>query len=180
MTRILALDISGASTGVAIGPGAEPPRNFAVSFVGATRGHVGANFAKWLRELLILEKPDLVAFEAPLVMATGSASMDSVRLLTGLAFQAEVICATRDVPCHAVQVQSWRKVFLGHGRPKDAKRAALAMCELLGWDVGGSHDRAEAVGVWTYAHFTYGDRREIQRALSGSAVRSFRPQEARA
>ena len=177
--KVLALDISGASTGVAIGPGDGPPRNFAVSFEGASRGHVGASFAKWLREILILEKPDLVAFEAPLVMATGSASMDSIRLLTGLAFQVEVICAIREITCQPVQVQSWRKVFLGHGRPANPKKAALAMCAVLGWDVGGSHDRADAVGVWTFAHYKYGDRQEIQRALSGSAVRSFRPQEAR-
>lgn len=180
MTRVLALDISGASTGVAIGHGAEAPRSFAVSFDGATRGHVGAGFAKWLRDLMIVEQPDLVVFEAPLRQSDENTSIDSVRLLTGLSFTTETICAMRGVKSYEAHVQSWRKVFLGHGRPANPKKAALAMCQMLGWDAGGSHDRADALGVWCWAHFNYGDRQEMQRALSGSAVRNFGAQEARA
>ena len=171
--RILALDISKTGTGVAIGEATEPPRSFVASFTGATRGHVGANYAKWLRDLLRVEKPAMVVFEAPLMRAAAKGSAESMRLLIGLAFQTEVMCAIRGIAAHECHVASWRKHFLGHGYPHDPKQAALNMCGLLGWDTGGSHDRAEACGVWTWAHFTHGDRRAIQRALSASSMRAM-------
>ena len=171
--RILALDLSKKGTGVAIGDASEPPRSFVASFSGATRGHVGASFAKWLRDLLIVEKPDLVVFEAPLMRAAAKGSADSMRLLIGLSFQTEVMCAIREVPVAQAHVATWRKHFLGHGYPNDPKQAALNMCAMLGWETGGSHDRADACGVWASAHFTHGDRRAIQRALSASSMRAM-------
>ncbi len=171
--RILALDISKAGTGVAIGDATEAPRSFVASFSGATRGHVCANYAKWMRDLLMVEKPALVVFEAPLMRAAAKGSADAMRLLIGLATQTEVMCAIRNIPSHDCHVASWRKAFLGHGYPHDPKRAALNMCGLLGWDVGGSHDRADACGVWAWAHLNHGARRAIMRALSASSVRSM-------
>ncbi len=171
--RLLALDISKAGTGVAIGEATEPPRSFVVSFSGATRGHVGASYAKWLRDLLIVEKPALVVYEAPLLRAAAKGSAEAMRLLIGLAFQTEVICAIRGITSQECHVASWRKCFLGHGYPHDPKQAAINMCGLLGWDTGGSHDRADAIGCWVWGHYTHGDRRAIMRALSASSMRAM-------
>ncbi len=171
--RILALDISKVGTGCAIGSADEPPRSFVAAFNGATRGHVGAQYAKWLRDLLIVEKPDLVVYEAPLMRAAAKGSAEAMRLLIGLAFQTEVICAIRGISAHQCHVASWRKVFLGHGYPHDPKKAALNMCAAMGWDTGGSHDRADAIGCWVWGHYTHGDRQAMQRALSASSVRAM-------
>ncbi len=129
--------------------------------------------AKWLRDLLIIEKPALVIYEAPLLRAAAKGSAEAMRLLIGLAFQTEVICAIRGITSHECHVASWRKAFLGHGYPHDPKQAALNMCGLLGWDTGGSHDRADAIGCWVWGHYTHGDRRAIQRALSASSMRAM-------
>ncbi len=170
--RILALDISKAGTGVAIGDATDPPRSFVASFTGATRGHVWWNFGIWLREQLAVEKPDLVAFEAPIYGRKIKSSAPTTILLRGLASVTEMLCAPR-VRCVSVPTSTWRKHFLGHGFPHDPKQAALNQCALLGWDVGGSHDRAEACGVFAWAHFNHGDRREIKLALSASSVRAM-------
>lgn len=171
--RILALDISKAGTGVAIGEATEPPRSFVVSFNGATRGHVGHNYVLWLRERLRVEKPTLVAYEAPIYGRKIKSSSPTTILLRGLAFATEMMCAGRNVRVVSVAASTWRLHFIGHGLPENPKQAALNTCGLLGWNTGGSHDRAEACGVWAWAHFNHGDRRAIQRALSASSMRAM-------
>ena len=156
MVRLLALDISKAGTGVALGDATEPPRSFVQGFNGVSRGHVGAHYAKWLRDLLVVEKPGVVVFEAPLMRAAAKGSTDAMRMLIGLAFQTEVMCAiglkSISIPAYEAHVTTWRKHFLGHGFPHDPKQAALNMCAQLGWETEGSHDRADACGVWAWGH----------------------------
>ncbi len=171
--RILALDISKASTGVAIGDGTGPPRSFVVSFPGPTRGHVGAKYAKWLRDILIMEKPALVAFEAAFIKLDKKGSVEATKMLLSLNFLTETLCAMRSIPGYPVAAQTWRKVFLGHGYPHDPKKASLNMCATLGWETDGVDDRAEACGVLVWAHYNHGDRRAIMRALSASSMRAM-------
>ncbi len=171
--RILALDISKAGTGVAVGEATEPPRSFVVSFSGATQGQVWWSYGIWLREQMAVEKPDLVAFEAPIYGRKIQSSAPTTILLRGMACVTEMLCTGRNVRVVSVPTSTWRKHFLGHGFPHDPKQAALNQCGLLGWDVGGSHDRADACGVWAWAHFTHGDRRAIQRALSASSMKAM-------
>lgn len=170
---IMALDISPASTGVAIGDGSGPPRSFERPIPGTSRGQRGLAFARWLRDLIVLEGPDLVAYEAP-IMFSRKGSVDAMRILMGLAFQVEVVCASR-APLRAIEVniQAWRKLFLGQGRPADPKGDCVRMCGLLGWPTGGSHDRADSCGVWAWAHFHHGNRQGIMKALSAGSVRAM-------
>lgn len=167
--KILALDISQRGTGVAIGRGDDAPRSFSRGFTGQGRAAIGADFRAWLRDLLISEAPDLVAIEAP-ILWSGKGRVDIMRLLTGLAFMAETVCHERGIKQVEIPINSWRKVFLGNGRPAEPKEECLRMCRLVGWETGGDNDRADALGVWATAHFTMGDRHAIIRSLSAGAV----------
>lgn len=172
--KILALDISKSSTGGAIGDGSGPPRTFRGSFSGApTRGHVGEAFREWLSDLVVIEKPDLLVFEAPLVNFGGARSPEVPRLMLGLSMVTEMICARRSIRCEQVMVQSWRKSFCGTGRPHNPKVATMAMCRSLGWEIGGSDDRADAAGVWAHAHITWGNRRGVVKMLSEATVQGL-------
>lgn len=164
--KILALDVSSARTGAAVGDATAPPRTFSRKFDGG-RGKVGAEFARWLRDLMMLENPDLVAFEAPLIAGRQN-NAATARMLIGLALSVETACYIKSTHCIEANIQAWRKVFLGTGRPDDPKRAALEMCKSIGLDVGGEHDRADAVGVWSWAHFNHGNRRGVMNMLSGA------------
>ena len=168
--RILALDISKAGTGYAMGDGSGAPVSGVVAFSGHSRGQIGAAYAKWLRDLLMVEKPGLVACEAALFMSGPMASADTARLLLGLSFATEMVCELASVRHLDVPVQSWRKAFLGHGRPKDPKAAALAMCAMVGWDVGRNHNRADACGVFAFAHLHHGNRQAMVKLLSKASV----------
>ncbi len=169
--KILALDISQKATGVAIGNGDRRPRTLTQGFTADRPGAVGLAYAKWLRVLLIEERPDLVAFEAALVLTGPQAGTAIMRLLMGLAYTTEVVCEGVSIPYQTVAISTWRKMFLGHGRPDDPKRAAIDACYKQGWDVEGDHNQADACGVWVWAHFNHGDRKGIMRQLSESSVR---------
>ncbi len=172
--KILALDISKKATGVAIGDGDGPPRTLTQGFNADRPGAVGLAYAKWLRALLVEERPALVALEAALVLHGPRAGTAIMLLLQGLAYTTTVVCEGVGVPYETVAIMTWRKMFLGHGRPDNPKRAAIDACYKLHWDVEGDDNQADACGVWAFAHFTWGDRKAIQRQLSASAVRNFK------
>jgi Holliday junction resolvasome RuvABC endonuclease subunit len=167
--KIIGLDISKQSTGVAIGDASSAPRNFRSSFKGGSIGALGHNFRTWFRELLIIEKPDFVCIEAAFVGKTDDAY--TATLMLGMNFTAQSVAAGRGIPCETVAVQTWRKAFLGQGRPENPKRAAIKQCSLLGWNVEGNHDRAEACGVFAWGHIYHGDRKAIMHQLSHGSVR---------
>lgn len=169
-TKILALDVA-TTTGFAFGDGTRPPLAFKVRFKGDSRGLIGDEFRQYLRRFVASEKPDLIAFEAPLVQKKEQGS-DTPRLLMGMAMIVEMIAGPRFIPCKDVSVDTWRKSFFGHARNFDErglkrnwKREAVEFCEMLGWDVGGSHDAAEACGVWAHAHLTMGGNRAAMAKL---------------
>lgn len=168
---ILGLDIAPGATGAAVGDGSSPPRSFVAQFAGKDRGAIGAKYMAWLRDLLVMERPDLVAFEAPLVKIDRQSSVETTRLLMSLAFLTETMAAMRQIKSTEVNMQTWRKAFLGNGRPADPKGETLRMCAMLGWDTGGLHDRADAMGVWVWAHLNHGNRKGIHAMLSIGSVR---------
>ncbi len=163
--------MSKKATGVAIGDGDGPPRTLTQGFTADRPGAVGLAYAKWLRVLLVEERPALVAFEAPLVLSGPRAGTVVMRILMGLAYTTEVICEGVGVPYQTVAISTWRKMFIGHGRPDDPKRAAIDACYKLHWDVEGDDNQADACGVWAWAHFNHGNSKGIMRQLSESSVR---------
>ena len=166
MTKIIGLDISPASTGVAIGDATAPPRTFSVGFTALTHGDMWWKYLMWLRDLLILEKPDVVAYEAAPMWVGKQGSADTARILLGFDAHTQSLCAGRGVDARSVRVQTWRKAFLAEGTPNEPKQASLAMCAQLGWDTGGVHDRAEACGVWVWGHYYHGNQRAMSALLS--------------
>lgn len=171
--NIVALDLSLHSTGVAMGDASGPPRTMRVQFTQPEMGAAWAAYAKWLRDLLVLEKPGLVASEAALLKVDKESSADVARLLLGFAAHTASICSMRGIRHVEVASGAWRKAFLGHGRPEDPKKAAMLMCDRLGWPHGGIHDRAEGAGVWAWAHLFHGNQRAMHRLLSASSVRAM-------
>ena len=169
--KILALDISKAATGVAIGDGDGPPRTLTQGFTADRPGAVGASYAKWLDELLRREKPDLVTLEAALVLIGKRSGTAVMLLLQGLAYTTTVVCESVGVRYETISIMTWRKMFLGHGRPENPKQVCIDACYRLGWDVEGDDNQADACGVWAYAHFHHGNRKGIMRQRSESSVR---------
>lgn len=172
-TRIVALDISSAATGVAVGDGSVPP---ATSVYHPPRGHRGstlAAFRSWAVGYFDVADPELIAIEAPILAKTNNHTPSSRYMMIALSSIIEAVAAERGTPFEMIAIQTWRKAFLGNGNPRDAKAEALRMCELLGWPTGGVHDRAEAAGVWASAHLQWGYQRGLQQSLSVGAVRQF-------
>lgn len=165
--NVLALDISAASCGLAVGSADGAPRTSLRKTAGDTTGAKGAAFTAFVNDILTVEQPDLVMIEAPLMATSVPRSAATAWLLIGLAHNAETVCAERGVQCERVAVQTWRARVLGRGniRRDEAKERALRLCAAAGWDTGGSHDRAEAACIWAYAHLQFGQRRAIRATL---------------
>jgi hypothetical protein len=171
--KIIGLDISKKSCGVAIGDGTGPPRTAQVSFDARSDDGAWAAYEKWLRERLVSERPGLVAAERAWSHTDKKSSTRTRDLLLGFGIITRTICFQYGVRCRTVSTQTWRKDFIANGRPADPKGEALTWCRLLGWPTGGNHDRAEACGVWCWAHIRHGDTRAMQRQLSASSLRVF-------
>ena len=169
MTRILALDLAKRQTGSATGAGGDIPLTASVSFNVPSRGAVGTAYIRWLRDRL-LSKPDLVAYEAPIMSAKAKGSTNTLMLLIGLAFITEAICDMKNVPVVSVPAPTWRKAFLGVGYPDDPKAWAVAMCRSLGWKVQ-TEDEAEACGVLAWAHLYHGDASAMRDQLSRATMK---------
>ena len=172
MTVILALDLSKRSTGWALGHGGTPPLARSIGFRGAGRGAVLAEYFHWLRDRLITNAPDLVAYEAPIKSTRAKGSTETMMLLWGMAAITEAVCSMKGLRMVAVPIPTWRKAFLGHGYPIDPKGDAVRMCDNLGWPVQ-THDEAEACGVWCWAHLSHGDADAMHDQLSRAKVRSM-------
>lgn len=71
------------------------------------------------------------------------ATFFKIHMLEGIAC---TVAARLNIPVVFVNQATWRKAFLGNGRPKDAKHEAKRMCEKLGIECS-SLDAAESVGV---------------------------------
>lgn len=78
--------------------------------------------------------------EAP---GTSQAAIFRIYSLEGAAAS---VCNRLNIPVVFVPQGTWRKTFLGNGRPSNAKQEAVKMCRRLGIEIA-SVDAAEAVGV---------------------------------
>ncbi len=162
--KLLALDLSKNATGWAV-DGIEsicPPR------LGTWRppkgrsiGHCGLAFQNWLYSSICEWGVDHLVYESPMVGRAPRPGKKSIVMneettivLVGMAFACEVIAASRSMPTSRVAISTWRKLFLGHGRPNDPKELAMECCRRLGWDAP-SQDAAEAAGIWVWGKSCY-------------------------
>lgn len=132
-------------------------------------GEIGRKFEDFLIVWLIDNQIGRLAIEAPLpsnntrrkavvnteadfaghavtYQEVGGASMSAIFRMYGLEFLALAVCNRMNIQAEFVHQATWRKEFLGTGRPQDAKKEAVKMCKRLGIEVS-SVDAAESVGV---------------------------------
>ena len=156
--RVLALDISKACTGWAVDSDGGPPRTG--TWKGgsqATPGRAGALYSEWLCGMIALNKPEMIAYEAPMMKPVPGKifmNVDTSFVLIGLAFLTETIAASYRLQSKRGNVATVRKHFVGHGYPDNPKAAVMERCRILGWEVE-NHDAADAAAVWNWAKCTF-------------------------
>jgi hypothetical protein len=162
--RILALDIA-TNSGFAVDPpvgSANPDRPISGSFLvkhqGDRLGDAYRLFENNVEDLIIVHRPDVFSFEAPLPRGrkdgVGGAptSAHAVRKLFGLAAIAELIATRHGLEVYESNVQSARSHILrGVGRGKEQKAAVFRFCWTLGWNPI-DEDASDACAVWSYTH----------------------------
>lgn len=164
MKRILALDIAtvtGAASDKPRGAFSAIDRPYTFHFrtpvdAFGDYGRAFGTFERWLMDTIIAHEPDVVAFEAPLIVGgrhgtTAPTNVATVRLLLGLCSIAELVAHRAQLECFETHIQSVRKHFTGSGRAQ--KRDVLERCRVLGWHVG-TNDEADAAAIWDYARHT--------------------------
>lgn len=144
LPKILALDL-GTSLGWACGsPEGEPRYGTKVlPSTGEDIGRFAYAYNEWLLDMITLESPALVVFEAPVL--TGKTSLATARKLYGLAWHTEFACSLRQIRCMEHHLQSVKKFFAGNGRAE--KPEMIAAAHRHGWDPK-THDAADALGLW--------------------------------
>ena len=167
MGRLLALDIATVSGFAIDGPEDWKPLTGTVRCTadGDDYGRAYVAFERWLTDFIAVHRPDVMAFEAPLIVGGRSGTSrptnhGTARLLFGLSAVAELVgnrAGLRVFECH---IQTVRRHFTGNGRCQKAE--VRARCRTLGWDVQ-SNDAADAAAIWDFA-------RSVLRP--GTAVRS--------
>lgn len=150
--RLLALDIA-TTTGYCAGSPGETPRfgSFTLprAFDPDELGRRGAAFSNWLNDLITVERPTHIVFEAPIPPRGGNVTTNiyTVRLLLGLAFTAETIAYLREIDCQEAHIQTVRKAFTGSGRAD--KDMVIAACVKRGWSVADDH-QADAGAIFAF------------------------------
>lgn len=107
-------------------------------------------FRQWIEDLINVARPDLIAFEAPLVLH-GSRTMtnpNTARVLLGLAAIAEQVADAYGIRCCEVHVSTIKKFWTGTGRAE--KSAMVARCRQLGWQVQNDNE-ADAMALFAFA-----------------------------
>lgn len=147
---ILALDIA-SQMGVAEGRVGQTPRSYSVQLGddNYTLAERAGKATRWIAERLQVDRPDWIYIEAPLnPTASRSADATIVALTLFGAIAGPAHCKLRNV--RQGNVQTVRAAFIGHGRPKDPKERAKAMCKALGWSPANL-DEADALALWWWA-----------------------------
>ena len=173
--RILALDIA-TQTGIAVGDSTGAPRAWSIYLGPAPNGHRFSNALRMAQGLIEGHSPDLVVAEAAIGGKNASA------YLIGLVACVEGVCWNRGVKFHHAYPATVRKHFVGkalttrdfpHLKPAAAKKAIKAevikRCELVGWDVDGDPDAADAAATWDWACAEFAPK--YQAAPSGGLFR---------
>lgn len=118
-------------------------------------------FESWLADMISVDRPELVVFEAPMVYE--GTNQETARKLLGLAVMAEFVCRRAEVRYLEVNVADVRSHFLGTGYGKhslripgeskpwqQAVRMTFAQCQARGW-LPDTDDEADALAVLDYS-----------------------------
>lgn len=113
----------------------------------------------WLRDMITVHKPGVVAFEAPW-QPVGSqfdkvpkpgekrftTTAATLRLLISLASETETTAKEMGCRCMEVATSSAKVALAGSARLKDKKLEMVAAAWARGWEVSNDHE-ADAIGV---------------------------------
>lgn len=159
MTKTLALDLAtnigfalGDRTGVILSGSRRLPKT------GEDLGRFGRAFRDWLTTGLKRHKPELIAYEQPMLRGDGT-NLNTLRKLYGLAFMVETIAGDKEFEIPVVEVNNgdWIKHFLGAGNvPRNSearKKAVFRMCGVRGWRPE-DYDEGDALAILDYVHAT--------------------------
>ncbi|ACA18448.1 putative bacteriophage-related protein [Methylobacterium sp. 4-46] len=147
MRKILALDLATRCGWACGAPGSEPTYGTKVlPSTGEDIGRFADAFNTWLLDMITLEDPGVVVFEAPVM--SGTTSLAAARKLYGLAWHTEFACRLRQVRVMEHHLQSVKKFFAGSGRAD--KAAMIAAAERQGW-APKDDNAADALGLWACA-----------------------------
>lgn len=158
--RVLALDLSKASTGFAAwGPGdaVVASGTWQLGSEMTSRGMVFARLHERMTDLNSVGAIDALFFEEPISppQLQGHTNLDTIKLALGLSAHAE--SWGEAMGCRiirGVNNTTWRREFLGKlprkSRTADLKHMAMTRCRDLGFRPA-KHDEAEAIGLLDYA-----------------------------
>lgn len=153
MTVVAAFDLSKAAVGWAVDGSDGSPR------MGAWRGasdvpnlgRAGLIFGSWLSDFIALNRPGLIAIEAPAIGGVPMSEHEAM-LLIGMAFMTASIAEANGIGFVRAHVSTVRKHFCGSGRAK--KPDVMARCRLLSW-APKNGDEADAAALWDWAKSTH-------------------------
>lgn len=147
LPKILALDLA-TRVGWACGaPDGEPLYGTKVlPSTGEDIGRFADAYNTWLLDMITLEGPALIVFEAPVLPCKTTPA--TARKLMGLAWHTEFVCRLREVRCSEHHLQSVKKFFAGSGRAE--KDDMMAAARRQGWDPKDDN-AADALGLWACA-----------------------------
>ena len=167
MASVLALDIA-TTTGFAFGPvgsaapataleasaGAADPQPLSgtkrIGSKGTPDGDFYAAYERWLMDMISVNSPDMIVYEAPFV---GSGKhINTAKRLLGLAAITEKIASQKGVKIFDAHNATVRKHFCGRGSAprKDLKRMVQEECDRRGWKYSDDNE-ADALALWDFS-----------------------------
>jgi hypothetical protein len=151
--RVLAFDLA-TTTGWASGQiGGQPVSGSKrLAPPGSDHDLVFANMLRFAKELIEVEQPDRVVFEAPIAsMIRGKTTIHTVELLIGLPAVLQATTNLLGVSVRQASISEVRSHFIGTHRLKsdEAKAAVMARCRQLGWTFV-DNNAADALALWDF------------------------------
>lgn len=148
--RILSVDFSAKSTGLAFGLAGTSPVLWTRSFArweGATVAEVSSAVQQWLPKLLATYQPDWLVFEAAIPrIVKGQAP---ARIGLGFDFLIQGLCRNERIKCFPLNHSKWSAVILGHGglSSEEGKRRSIAVAQEMGLEPK-NNDEADAASMF--------------------------------
>lgn len=150
--RVVAFD-PGFNIGFAALGGGKPAASGSHLLRGGPRqmGVAGRHCDQIVREIILRERPDVVAFASPHVamvnmktpkgMVRKPINPDSIRGLMGFMTVIEIVCCELRLRCIEISESDARQALLGKvpRRTKEIKLAIMAACKQRGWPVSTNH-----------------------------------------
>lgn len=152
MGSILALDLATIRCGFCVGDGLSIPMAGAWVFphCGDDLGALGLAYENSLIATIERHKPDLVLYEAPIMVGSRD-KLIVVRKLYGLGWGTELVCARYAIPCMEAGLRRIKKELAGHSGAEKADMVSAARklgVILPATKAAGQEDAADAVGGW--------------------------------